>query len=427
MHLLQRVLLGTLSFATLCLTAADPMAAQQSPAMTPSGAPSTMHLCVEKSCEKLVWRGSYYDGIKDVGSGIVTHYTVSQWSPQGVRIEGKSIAPVSQSATQLPGGFRIPSKTYMEGSFAGSISSEGNSVDNGVVNWKMGKVSGEKVFTLTWDAEPAAPKAADACPEGVDTPRPVALEICDGFCAVTDNHDVAQWTFNGPDGLGFWSSGMKANLRIIDWSNGKVTIRREDRPDSSSSGVTAVYSGTVCGNIVKGTLKVSWPGHSLDKSQGPFKADVPNLDCEAAKADTLVLMDRGKQAIRFRQPHAAFVCFSRAAEIGDMDARAWTGVMYRDGIGTKASPSDAVRLLKQAAVQGSLQAQLALYEAYDEGLEGKPNPEEAKHWADRAWNNPVAVQIRQKREDVRHVQDLAFMSLTTVLSAMSRPDYIILP
>jgi hypothetical protein len=35
---------------------------------TASGSPLEMRLCVDNSCEKLVWRGTYYDGIKDKGS-----------------------------------------------------------------------------------------------------------------------------------------------------------------------------------------------------------------------------------------------------------------------------------------------------------------------------------------------------------------------
>ncbi len=419
MHSLRRVLLRTLSFAIMGIA---PLVAQQTVSTTPSGAPAKMRLCVDGSCEALIWRGSYYDGVKEKGSDISTHYTVSQWSAQGVRLEGKTINPVSQSATQLPGGFRIPTKTYMEATFAGSMSADGNSVDNGVVNWKMGKVTGEKVFTLTWETASPAAVASEACPGGLTKMPPFsAMLVCDGYCIATGSHDLSTWIFSGSKGIANWTGGSKASLTIQEWSEGKLVISREDAPDSNTAGVSAVYRGSVCGDTIKGTFNVRWPGHPEDKAQGSWTATIPITSCDGVANDTLQLIQVAHTAIQFRQPPSAFSCLARAADLGDRDARTATGIMYRDGIGTKVSYPDALRFLKQSAIQGDYNAQLALSQFYDIGVGVPTDPAEAKHWRDIAFNNPLAVQARANKQAADDMRKMTFLGLTAMVEAMATP------
>jgi TPR repeat protein len=133
-------------------------------------------------------------------------------------------------------------------------------------------------------------------------------------------------------------------------------------------------------------------------------------------------MDIANTAVRFRQRNPAFQCLSRAAELGDQDARTAVGLMYRDGIGTKVSYPDAMKYLKEGAIQGDYNAQLALSQIYDIGLLGSPDPAQAKQWETRAYNNPAAVAARQGRQDAKDMQRMAFLGLSALVEAMSTPS-----
>jgi hypothetical protein len=410
----QRVLLMIVSALTVFLTTSIPVAGQQK--TTPSGSPLEMRLCVDNGCEKLIWRGTYYDGIKDKGSDIANRYTVDQWSKEGVRLEGKSISPVSTSRVGP-----VPTKTYVEGVFTGPIAVDGRSVENGVVNWKIGPQHGEKVFTLTWESDKPAVAAADACSEGVSNqPSPSALEVCDGYCILNKDRNVSTWVFEGIKGTGNWQQGQKANLTIQRWSNGQVAILREDLPTSMTAGLTAVYQGSICGGTIKGTVTAHLAGQP-DLSL-PWIATVPLVSCDGIADDSLRLMEIANTAIRFRQPKPAFQCLSRAAELGDRDARTATGVMYRDGIGTKVSYPDAMRYLRQSAIQEDYNAQLALSQIYDIGLGVSPDPAQAKQWETRAYNNPVAVAYRQSVQNGKDMRRMAFLGLSALVEAMATPS-----
>lgn len=405
----------------LCFGGGYLFAGQENSAAPPSGAPSQMRLCEDNSCETLIWRGTYYDGVR--GSDVVNHYTVAQWSKSQIRLESKSVSPVSVNRTSI-GGFPISSKIYVEGVFTGTIASDGHSVENGVVSWKLGSQHGEKIFKMSWEADPSESAAVPACsdPAG-NLPAPSALEVCDGGCVTKNNRNVATWIFQGTKGTGDWQQGSKASLTIQEWSNGKVTISREDVPTSASAGLSAVYRGSVCGGTIKGTGTAHWPGHVNDKDFSfPWTATIPVTSCDGAGDDTLALMDVGKTAIRFRQPNSAFKCFSRAAELGDRDARTVTGLMYRDGIGTKVSYPDAMRYLKQSAIQGDYNAQLAMGQIYDLGLGVQADAAQAKDWQTRAYNNPVAVAYRQNRQDQKDMEQMAFVGLCGLVEAMASPS-----
>src|SRR5580700_4814180 len=73
---------------------------------------------------------------------------------------------------------------------------------------------------------------------------------------------------------------------------------------------------------IKGTVTSHWPGHFNDKDfSAPWTATIPITNCDGIEDDTLALMDVARTGIRFRQPGSAFKCLSRAADLGDRDAR----------------------------------------------------------------------------------------------------------
>ncbi len=417
---LPRTVLSFVLAAMFCFGMSQPGAGQQSASTTQAGSPLKMHLCVDNVCETLIWRGSYYDGIKDKGSDITNHYKVDEWSKSGIKLEGKSISPMFVNAPPIP----IPIRTYLEGVFTGPIAADGHGIDNGVVHWKLGPQHGEKVFTLTWDADAPAAAAIPTCSEGISNlPSPSALEVCDGSCVLKNDRNLGAWLFHGSKGSGAWQQGGKAELTIEEWSNGTVKIEREDLPSSTTAGLSAVYQGVVCGGTVKGTVVFRWPGHFNDKDfSAPWTATIPITSCDGVEDDTLALMDIAKTAVRFRQPPSAFKCLSRAAELGDRDARTAIGLMYRDGIGTKVSYPDAIRYLKQSAIQEDYNAQLALSQIYDIGLGVPADASQAKQWQARAYNNPVAVANRQNLQNAKEMREMTFLGLSALVEAMATPS-----
>jgi hypothetical protein len=305
--------------------------------------------------------------------------------------------------------------------FTCPIAVDGRSVENGVVNWKIGPQHGEKVFTLTWESDKPAVAAMEACSEGVtNLPSPSALEVCDGYCILNKDQNVGTWVFEGTRGTGNWHLGQKANLTIQQWSNGQVAILREDPPTSMTAGLSAVYRGSICGGNIKGTVTAHLAGQP-DLSL-PWVATIPLVSCDGVPDDSLRLLDIANTAMRFRQRNPAFQCLSRAAELGDRDARTATGLMYRDGIGTKVSYPDAIRYLKQSAIQEDYNAQLALSQIYDIGLGVSPDPAQAKQWETRAYNNPVAVAYRQNRQNAKDMQRMAFLGLSALVETMAAPS-----
>lgn len=379
-----------------------------------------MHLCVDNVCETLIWRDGYYDGVKDKGSDITNHYKIDQWSKDGIKMQGKAITPSFINAPPFP----MPIRVFLEGTFTGPVAADGHSIENGVVHWRLGPQKGEKVFTLTWDSDAPTQAAVPACSEATnDLPSPTALEVCDGPCVVNNDRNLGDWIFHGNKGSGNWLQGGRAALTIQEWSSGSVKISREDMPSSTAAGLSAVYQGTVCGRTIKGTVTVHWPGHYNDKDVSmPWTATIPVTSCEGVDDDTLALTDIAKTAARFRQSAAAFKCVSRAAELGDRDARTATGVMYRDGIGTKVSYPDAIRYLKQSAIQDDYNAQVALSQMYEMGIGVPADETQAKQWQARAYNNPAAAAARQNRQDAKDMRQMAFMGLTAIVEAMASPS-----
>jgi len=418
---LQRFVRAIVASMTFFLVCGNHLAAQQKATTTPFGSPLEMRLCVDNGCETLTWRDDHYAGVKDKASDISTHYTVEQWSPTGIRLKGKSVAAVSTNR-QAIGPIPIATHTYIEGVFTGAIAPDGHSIEDAVVKWQVGKQSGEKVYKLTWNTEASSSLSSAACSAPASSlSRPAALEVCDGPCILQQDGNLGTWTFHGDEGTGNWLKGSRANLRITRWDGAKVTIVREDTPSSTTPGATVTYQGMVCGATIKGDALVNWPGH-VENVKVPWTATIPITTCDALEDDSLKILDVAHEALRFRQLPSAFKCLSRAADLGDMQARTATGLMYRDGIGTKVSFPDAMTRFQQSAIQGDYNAEVALSQMYDFGLGVTRDPVQAKEWATRAYNNPVKVAERQSAKQQADSQKLAFLGLSALVEAMSQPE-----
>jgi hypothetical protein len=406
-----------------CLVTCDLMA-QRPPDTTPVGSPTKMKLCVSGVCENLIWRGDHYDGVKDNGD-IANHYSVSQWNKGGVKFSGKSTSQITIPAS--PGvPFSRLRKAYIEGEFEGAIAADGLSVQDGVSNYNVGGQRGAKAFTLTWQKSQVdtVAETASACTEPM-LPMPSAIEDCGGLCMLSNNKVLGAWTFKGKQGVGFWGSSIKATLTIQEWANGKVTVYREDWPDSQLAGSTMTYRGTVCGRSMKGDIAIRWPGHWNGDVVQPWTAIIPVTSCSGVPDDTAQLVEVGTVASRFRFKQSVFECFSRAADQGDRDARTATGLMYRDGIGTPVDSKKALAYLKAGAVQGDFNAEIALFQIYQMGVVVPADEKEATRWENAAHKNPVYLQAMANRQDAKEMQQTMFLGLSAIVESMMSPTIYI--
>ena len=85
-----------------------------------------------------------------------------------------------------------------------------------------------------------------------------------------------------------------------------------------------------------------------------------------------------------KNPHAAFACFSRAAEAGDADARNMLGRCHEHGWGTRADPARAAHCYRQAGEAGHAWAQYNLGHLLLDGNGVRCDRDAAFAWYGRA-------------------------------------------
>lgn len=104
-------------------------------------------------------------------------------------------------------------------------------------------------------------------PPSVSDPLPAMIsEIeCEGVQCIPDATASGTWIFSGILGNAEWNTGAKAKIIIERLDEVGVDIRRVDLPTSSSYGLTAVYTGTMHGERIEGTVVWSWNGHWNDQ------------------------------------------------------------------------------------------------------------------------------------------------------------------
>lgn len=86
--------------------------------------------------------------------------------------------------------------------------------------------------------------------------------------------------------------------------------------------------------------------------------------------------------------HQAFVLFSPLAEQGNAQAQFNLALMYHGGLGVKRNEEEAVHWYRQAAANGSKEAQEFLAVGYQEGWFGLPHDEKQSHyWLNRLNNS----------------------------------------
>ncbi|MFT4111775.1 tetratricopeptide repeat protein [Silvibacterium sp.] len=98
--------------------------------------------------------------------------------------------------------------------------------------------------------------------------RFLACESRDNTCAQPSSTLDQTWTFDGTEGTATSTSEEQpAHLSIQKFDSTALVIQRTD-----TSGRTAVYTGTVQGTHISGTVQWSWPGHAGYPASGVFSA-----------------------------------------------------------------------------------------------------------------------------------------------------------
>ena len=406
-----------IAFAILMVVFIPIAPSQTPPALTPQGAPTVMRLCVNQKCQTLTWKGDHYDGVNDGEKTTFATYVIEEWSAKGVRMKGTSL--LEYKSVIKAGSFSIPRKSHIEGDYTGVVANSGNSVEEGVLKYSGPFGSGQLTYELTWKSSDDDVAIACSAP-ATSLPAPTNLTVCGGPCITQQDGDIGALTFQGNKGKGSWVKGSRANLTVQQWDAQKVIIIRQDTPTSATAGLIATYTGKVCGDTIKGRVTVSWPGR-FENVSVPWTATIPASSCDAISDDNEALVETGRELLLFRNAAGAFGCFSRAAKLGDMQARTATALMYRDGIGTKVDFKEAKDMFMAAAISQDYNAQVALAEIYDLGLGVPRNDMEVNLWRQRAFNNPAAAAARQNRQDAKDREKLMFVGLCAMVEAFSQP------
>jgi len=252
-------------------------------------------------------------------------------------------------------------------------------------------------------------------------PVPVGLDVCEGGCVLHSDGNVGTWIFHGTTGKGFWpKNGAKSTLTIEKFDTEGIRITRENTPDSTAPAFTAVYEGVLHGDRIEGTVIA---GHPPKTIQYPWFATIPVTICDpSAHLDADDAFETGQTAVRFRQASSAFQCFLLAAIQGQGQAKALTGLMYRDGIGTATNYSEAFHWLQAGAIQDDYNAEVALSQMYETGVGIPMDQQKALAWKERAQNNPVMVRQRIQAQQQQATQQMMFLGLAAVLESLSQPE-----
>jgi TPR repeat protein len=110
------------------------------------------------------------------------------------------------------------------------------------------------------------------------------------------------------------------------------------------------------------------------------------------------LLEKGVPGLLNSNVGEAFRLFTRAKEMGFLDAQANLGVMYVNGLGVPVDRNRAFGLWKEGAAQGNAMNMFFYAMALEGGLNGAPQPTEARRWyleAARRGNAAAAAWCRR--------------------------------
>ena len=111
---------------------------------------------------------------------------------------------------------------------------------------------------------------------------------CKGDTCAPASGDEATWVFHGFLGDAQWKDGSIAKLAVVRFDADGIVIQRIDVPTSSRYGSTAIYTGTLHGDHMEGTVVWSWSGHwGGHQPVGKWSATVQNMSSVAPLAPAM--------------------------------------------------------------------------------------------------------------------------------------------
>jgi hypothetical protein len=118
----------------------------------------------------------------------------------------------------------------------------------------------------------AIPQSSFLSAQGSGGTRFTVCESTGNACSQPNASLDTAWTFNGTTGTATSPSNPDgARLTIEKFDSGSIVVQRND-DSGPTAGLSAVYSGTIHGTQVSGTVQYSWPGHEGYPSTGNFSA-----------------------------------------------------------------------------------------------------------------------------------------------------------
>jgi enterochelin esterase-like enzyme len=125
-------------------------------------------------------------------------------------------------------------------------------------------------------------------PSSASMQIPSSLTECEASQCPPGSQNQGTWSFRGSLGDAHWNNGADAKLIVQKFDADGIVIRRIDLPNSSSFGLTAVYTGKMHGDRIDGSVVWSWSGHWDDRHPtSQWFATVKNAR-QAAPAASLI-------------------------------------------------------------------------------------------------------------------------------------------
>ena len=119
---------------------------------------------------------------------------------------------------------------------------------------------------------------------------PARLLVCEApndACTLPNASYPGEWHFEGTEGSAATPNGPAgARLTIERYDGQTIVIRRFDR-SGPTAGLSGLYTGTIEGNKISGTVKWSWEGHPDMPSTGMWTAiiqSVPETETNSASS-----------------------------------------------------------------------------------------------------------------------------------------------
>lgn len=104
---------------------------------------------------------------------------------------------------------------------------------------------------------------------------PPSMTECEVNQCAPGREGGCTWVFHGTEGEDQCHNGAVAKLEVQRFDSGGIVISRTDLANSTSPGYTAVYSGTLHGNRIAGTVICFWPNHWDNRHpSGPWFAKI---------------------------------------------------------------------------------------------------------------------------------------------------------